>query len=139
VAASNLGGDVARSMDAVTKELQRATAAALAQVPPIARDAMRGTGTGPTGGNMKLSRFRGGNVRLTQRFRKEPGAVVVSPRGPWGIIESGAGPHGHHPGTRSSQGVKAWSRGRDATFVAVGRKVDDIADAVGEAFGGGSI
>lgn len=133
---------VAETMAAVSKALRAETKAAMGAAAKVARAEMARTAVQVPGSDRRFSHWRGRPL-LSTSTKVEDGlsgggvALRVSPRGPWGVAEKGAAPHGGHPGTRSTQGRQSWSRGRDATFDVLGVELPERFErVVEEAFEG---
>lgn len=125
-----IGDDIARSLNGMGREIQRAVKQVNREVGKVARDEAYTTAKQSTGGDRRFSNFKG--PALGVRLKVDTDGVTVSPSGPWKIPEEGAAPHGGHPGTRSTQGVKAWTRGRDATVQRLDREVPQEIDRAAE-------
>lgn len=131
-------------MGGASRAVQRAIREVEKSVSRIAREEMEAAArTSAAGPDRAFSRFRrAGKLRV--KFKRLPDGVLVVPVGPWGITEKGASPHPmkawgrgrvQHPGTRSKQGRRAWSKGRDATFRRLGRDIpDEVEEAVVRGF-----
>lgn len=141
--ASQVGAAIRRSLSASSTALGQAVKDGLKSGGKAARTELNLRAKDVPGGDRRFSNMRGyshgGRLGVSVRTRGDE--VEVSPKGPWKIAEVGASPHrqgrGLHPGTRSSQGRRSWTRGRDAVFVEVERSfVNDVGGAVERAFGG---
>lgn len=126
---------VSSAMGAASKALRSSTREALVEAGRLARTNATAAARLSAGADRRFSRWRA--PALGARTRSEPGAVEVSPVGPWKVAEVGAAPHRakawgrgefNHPGTRASQGRQGWTRARDKTFDAL-----DIEQRVGDA------
>jgi hypothetical protein len=126
-----VGDDIARSLTNMGREIDRAVKAVNREAGKVAREEAEELARRSTGGDRRFSRFKG--PALGVRLRVDTDGVTVSPSGPWKIAEEGAkaggrGRHRNHPGTASTQGVKAWSRGRDGTVQRLDRDVPKTID-----------
>lgn len=132
----DVADSISEAMKAASHALREATRDAMREAGKVAREEMKVTSTIVPGADRRFSHWRGRPV-LGVSLRQSPGVVTVAPRGPWGVAEDGARPHGGHPGTRSTQGRQSWTRGQVATFDALGVEVPErIGAAVEEAFEG---
>lgn len=138
--ASDVGAEVARTLGSMSNALIASRKTALREAGTVAKPIMM------AGGRSVLPSMRFRNMRgatLSVRTRVTDEALVVSPVGPWGILEPGARPHSGdawhrgrrpHPGTRDTS---AWSTGQAKTYAALGQDIPDtIGDAVEDAFNG---
>jgi hypothetical protein len=81
----------------------------------VAKREVESSGRPFTGGDLKFSNM--GGARISVRPKVVESGVLVSPKGPWGLLQPGRRPGpGKHPGTRNTF---AWDKGRGATFEAV--------------------
>ena len=134
---SAVGADVGRTMTRVTNTLRTATKAAMADAGKVAKVELTATSRIVPGADARFRNMRRYNHggKLAVKAKAFPGGVTIIPRGPWMLAEVGARPHGGHPGTRSTQGRKAWTQGREATYRRLELDVpEQIADAVEGAF-----
>lgn len=134
---------VAGTMTVSSRVLRDATKKALRSVGNDARKTMRAQAVLVPGGDRRFSNMSGYSHggRLDVKIKQRDGSVLVMSKGPWKIAEVGANPHrigrGRHPGTRSSQGRRSWTKGQEAVFSDAERTVPkDIGGAVEKAFGG---
>lgn len=138
--ALQLAADVASTMAAVSKALDKSVKDALRPVAKDARGKMRSAAGPPTGGDRRFSNMgrynHGGRLDVTVSVRED--LVFVGSKGPWKIAEEGASPHRiNHPGTRRSQGRAAWSRAADPLVAEAETEVPRIiTEAVEGAFSG---
>lgn len=142
-------GDIGRiidgTMSTVSSAIDDAIKSTKQEAAKVARAELKKTSTIVPGPDAEFSNFRRAG-KLKVRIRGDATGIDVVPIGPWGIAEGGAGPHSmkawgrgtaKHPGTRSSQAKRAWSRGQAATFQRLEREVPEhIADVVEGAFDG---
>lgn len=136
--------EVADTMDRAARALKQATKESLSDAGTVAKGELTARAGEVPGGDRRFSRMRrynhGGLLNVRTKIIG-PTDLLVSPRGPWKLAETGADPHrlgrrgGWHPGT--SQGRRSWTRGQADVYDKLGRQVPEhIGDAVEEAFRG---
>lgn len=119
MSASDVGNDIARSMDRASKALKDATKAAMKDAGAVAKAEMLKTATVVPGADRQFSNFKKAGklgVRVRQENRGNVAATIVLPQGPWSLAEFGRPARGNDPGTARTQGKRSWSKGKDATF-----------------------
>lgn len=129
--ASDVGRQVEKAMARTSKALKAAVKAGMADSGKIARREVEGFGKRYTGGDLRFSNM--GGARLGVRMTGVEDGLLVSAKGPWGMLQPGAKAHTigttgksmsiggglfrrgpfNHPGTPNT---RAWDMGREATF-----------------------
>lgn len=144
--------EVHDTMARASKALTSAVRASMVEAGKVARKEVEGQGRRHTGGDLKFSNM--GGARIGVKLRQLDDGILVSAKGPWGMLQPGARPHSiavkrakalkiggdfrrgpvRHPGTPNT---RAWDRGREATFDKLGVEViKRVGDEVEGAFGG---
>jgi hypothetical protein len=137
---SQVGAEASAALVRTAKAIGKATKDAMKDAADVAKAELKVTSTIVPGGDARFSNMRGYNHggKLAVKSKPYDGGVTIIPRGPWKLAESGRDPgRRNHPGTRSSQGRKSWTKGQEATFQRLGREVPEhIGDEAERAFGG---
>lgn len=137
----DVGIAIGRSLNAAAAAIQAATKAELRGAGVAARKEMTRQAGDVPGSDRRFSNMSryGHGGRLAVNVRGRGAAVFVMSKGPWKLAEEGADPHriggGVHPGTRSSQGRRSWTKGQEAVLGRVERTLPSaVAAAVESAF-----
>jgi hypothetical protein len=130
---NDIGAAISATNAALSKAVQTSVKAVLKEAAAAARENHRGAAAAAVGADRK---FRNAG-RLDVGTRYAGDEVVVDPKGSWGLVQDGARPHAmpawgrgraRHPGTRSTQGRKAWTKAADRTEADLDRTVPPMVD-----------
>lgn len=137
----DVGRAVQSSMNAASTAMAAGLKAALRAVNANARKEMTKQSRLVPGGDARFSNMARYNHagKLAVKTTTRPDSVFVMSKGPWKLAEEGANPHrigrGMHPGTRSSQGRRSWTKGEQSVFQQSETDIPEtITDAVVSAF-----
>jgi hypothetical protein len=139
----SIGSSMARSLDQLSRNIKAAVCDVGKEATTVARAEHKKTAAAATGGDGRFSGL-GAAGRLGVRAKQEGDRLSIVPKGTWKIAEEGADPHVikpknksktlkiggqvragevRHPGTRRSQGRKAWTRAEEATVRELDRTI----------------
>lgn len=122
-----IGDAIARDLAGLNRRIKQAKRDIAIDAAKVAREEHRATAAAATGGDGSYSGF-GAAGRLSIRTKYTEDGVEIIPKGVWKVAEEGTSPHGHHPGTRRTQGKKAWSKAEEATVKRLDRTVPETFD-----------